>query len=74
MTISSLKIKIIFDPLTREYAGLTDLQVADSLNTIDRPNTMFIKNMPKPPISCLQNLDLKTTVPSLNASIVSLLL
>ena len=36
MNIAKLKIELTADPLTRGYAGMTDQQAADSLNTVDR--------------------------------------
>lgn len=36
MDYQVLKNEIDTDPLTRGYAGMTDQQVADSLNTVDR--------------------------------------
>lgn len=36
MDYKVLKNEIDTDPLTRGYAGMTDQQVADSLNTVDR--------------------------------------
>lgn len=33
-----LKTEIDSDPLTRGYSGMTDLQVSDSLNTVNRDN------------------------------------
>lgn len=36
MNYAILKSEIQADPLTRGYAGMTDQQVADSLNTVDR--------------------------------------
>lgn len=34
--IDTLKAEITIDPLVRGYAGMTDQQVADSLNTVNR--------------------------------------
>ena len=36
MSYAILRSEIQSDPLTRGYAGMTDIQVADSLNTVDR--------------------------------------
>ena len=36
MNIQDLKTELTTDPLTRGYAGMTDVAAADSLNTVDR--------------------------------------
>lgn len=35
--IQAIRDELDADPLTRGYAGMTDIQVADSMNAIDRP-------------------------------------
>lgn len=36
----ALKVEIVSDPLGRGYAGMTDQQVADSLNAMNRPGAV----------------------------------
>ena len=36
MTTKTLADEVANDPLVRGYSGMTDQQIADSLNTVDR--------------------------------------
>ena len=43
----ALKAEIDTDPLTRGYAGMTDVQVSDDINTVYRPAPMIIEELLK---------------------------
>jgi len=45
--IDDIKTEIDTDPLVRAYSGMTDQQVADSMNTVDRPAEGSIEELRK---------------------------
>jgi len=41
VNIPTLKTEIDTDPLTRGYSGMTDIQVADDMNLVNRPDSIL---------------------------------